>query len=298
MMHPNASHPFRLDPEETRQVLQVLRRQAEALEAALAATQRAGEALAGAVRALPGERFGALWPPAVAQGLQELARVQRFAHALEEAVAQVEAAFQNAARRLAPSGGGAAPSITAQAVALEAFPFERAYAFVRGVEGGYSNHPNDRGGPTNLGITQKTYDDYRQQQGRSQQDVRQITEAEAEEIYRTMYWEASGANRLAGPLALVHFDAAVNHGVGNARRFLEEAQRRAGSEDPHAISRAYLEVRAERYLAIIRNDPSQDRFKEGWRNRLIRLSKDIGLNPDELPFLREEYWGIKRNTGG
>ena len=293
MRHPNASHPFRLDPEETRQVLQGLRRQAEALEAALEATRRAGEALAGAVRALPGERFGALWPPAVAQGLRELARVQRVAYALEEAVAQVEVAFQNAARRLAPSGGGAAPSITAQAVALEAFPFERAYAFVRGVEGGYTNHPNDRGGPTNLGVTQRTYDTYRRRKGLPPQDVRQITEAEAEEIYRTMYWEASGADRLAGPLALVHFDAAVHHGVGGARRLLEEAKQRAGSEDPHALSRAYLEARAERYLAILRNDPSQKDFREGWRNRLVRLSEAIGMDPKTLPFLQEKYWGIK-----
>src|SRR5512146_2878001 len=56
-------------------------------------------------------------------------------------------------------------------------------------EGGYSNHPNDPGGPTNFGIT---IFDYRKsvKPGATAADVRAMTVEEAKRIYRTRYWDA------------------------------------------------------------------------------------------------------------
>ena len=45
-------------------------------------------------------------------------------------------------------------------------------------EGGYTNDPTDRGGATNKGITQKTYDDWCRRHSRQPQDVKNITDAE------------------------------------------------------------------------------------------------------------------------
>lgn len=39
--------------------------------------------------------------------------------------------------------------------------FDQCLKFVLEREGGYVNHPADRGGPTNKGIVQKVYDQYR-----------------------------------------------------------------------------------------------------------------------------------------
>lgn len=39
--------------------------------------------------------------------------------------------------------------------------FKKLMSFIFKSEGGYVNHPNDRGGPTNMGVTQATFNDYR-----------------------------------------------------------------------------------------------------------------------------------------
>ena len=39
--------------------------------------------------------------------------------------------------------------------------FEKIVQLVFGSEGGFSNHPNDRGGRTNYGVTQSTYNGWR-----------------------------------------------------------------------------------------------------------------------------------------
>jgi lysozyme family protein len=43
--------------------------------------------------------------------------------------------------------------------------FEAALPFVLRWEGGFVDHPNDPGGRTNQGVTQKVYDDWRRRQG-------------------------------------------------------------------------------------------------------------------------------------
>lgn len=140
--------------------------------------------------------------------------------------------------------------------------FDDALAFVLKREGGYSDHPLDKGGPTNKGITTKTYDAYRRAQGLVIQDVRQISDAEIRDIYYRQYWVASTADRQAYPTALVLFDTAVNMGPGVALELLRVS---GGSVD------AYLKKRKDRYYKIVANDPSQAIFLPGWLMRLDKL---------------------------
>ena len=65
-------------------------------------------------------------------------------------------------------------------------------------EGGYVNHPADRGGPTKYGVTQKTLDAYRRKHPTTgfSSDVKDLLEPEAARIYAAMYWETPKFNRM------------------------------------------------------------------------------------------------------
>jgi len=73
----------------------------------------------------------------------------------------------------------------------------------------YTNDPDDPGGPTKYGITQKTLAAYRNQKVTAEA-VRNLTYTEAKHIYRRNFWNQYNCNLLPRPLALLLFDACVN----------------------------------------------------------------------------------------
>ncbi|MEW6492094.1 MAG: S8 family serine peptidase [Cyanobacteriota bacterium] len=159
-------------------------------------------------------------------------------------------------------------------VSVQPADFAKALAFVLRWEGGYSNHPSDPGGATNKGITQNTYNAYRTSKGLAAQDVRLITQQEVEDIYFTRYWKASGSDQLTSRLAMVHFDTAVNMGVGGASSLLQQA-RQSSNGDEMSVVRRYLDLREARYRAIVANSPSMGVFLQGWLNRLNDLRRAV-----------------------
>ena len=177
--------------------------------------------------------------------------------------------------------------------------FEKSLSFVFGNEGGYSNNPHDRGGETNLGITQSTLDRAQLEFTGLPSSVKDLTRAQAEEIYRVFYWEESKADMLPYPLCTLHFDAAVNHGVGGAAKLLQRAINNYaakagldvrvevdGAVGPKTLSalcqcldvagnvplicEIYCNEREKYYRSIVENNPSQAKFLRGWMNRLER----------------------------
>lgn len=102
--------------------------------------------------------------------------------------------------------------------------FERCLTITLRWEGGYSNHPDDPGGPTMKGIIQHEYNSWRKKQGKRTRPVRQIEEEELRSIYRGEYWDAIGCGSLPAGIDLCVFDAAVNSGVSRARKWLEQTQ--------------------------------------------------------------------------
>lgn len=90
-------------------------------------------------------------------------------------------------------------------------------------EGGYVNNPNDPGGATNRGVTQRVYDIYRERRGGTKQSVKNISATEVADIYRTNYWNLAKCERLPAGIDYVVFDGAVNSGVSQSIKWLQRA---------------------------------------------------------------------------
>lgn len=162
-----------------------------------------------------------------------------------------------------------------------------ALAFVLRWEGGYVNHPNDPGGATNKGVTQRTYDAWLLRQGRPRQPVAQIADDEVHAIYEADYWLAARCDQLPAPLDLVVFDTAVNMGVGRAVRFLQHAvgERDDGefgpltreavlAADPREAARTFCDRREWYYGELVRKNGKLAVFLNGWLNRLNALRRE------------------------
>ncbi len=161
--------------------------------------------------------------------------------------------------------------------------FAIALAHVLEMEGGFGDDPYDPGGPTNRGIT---LEDFARSKGVSVtavnraglvDELKRISDAAVEAIYRDRYWGPARCEALAPPVALMHFDAAVNHGVGGAIRMLQQVARVTidgdiGPETLGALGRLepmdavdrYADVRRARYRAL----STFWRFGKGWLNRV------------------------------
>ena len=96
--------------------------------------------------------------------------------------------------------------------------FDEAFERVIAHEGGYSDHKDDPGGETNWGITARTA-----RANGYTGPMRELTRRQAREIYRVAYWGRARADDYDPAIGFQLFDAAVNHGIGNAIRFLQRA---------------------------------------------------------------------------
>lgn len=93
-------------------------------------------------------------------------------------------------------------------------------------EGGYSNDPNDRGGPTKFGISQLFLHD--NDMPCDADTILKLTKKEAAEIYKRCWWDKYHYNSIANlQLATKVFDLAVNMGPKTAHRIVQMAVNRA-----------------------------------------------------------------------
>lgn len=161
--------------------------------------------------------------------------------------------------------------------------FAKVLAHVLEMEGGFSDDPYDPGGPTNKGITLAVYATFKCQtldatsRDRLIAELKSIPDATVSAIYRRRYFEPADCPAFTAPLTLMHFDAAVNHGVGTAIRILQQAAgvtvdgeigpetlAAVGSRNVVDLIETYAEIRRARYRAL----PHFWRFGRGWLRRV------------------------------
>lgn len=170
--------------------------------------------------------------------------------------------------------------------------FADALSFALRWEGGFVDDPDDRGGATNRGITQATYDAYRKSIGQKPRSVKALTEDELQVIYQTRYWDPAHCGAFEWPLAVVHFDLAVNGGVGRAAKMLQAALGvkqdgvigsatlgAAENSNQKLIALKYLDLREAWYRRI--GVGNQRKFLAGWLNRTEALRQFVKAGPKE-----------------
>ncbi|MEM7197149.1 MAG: glycosyl hydrolase 108 family protein [Pseudomonadota bacterium] len=169
--------------------------------------------------------------------------------------------------------------------------FQSAIAKTLAHEGGFVDDPADAGGATNWGISLRflrAEGDIGDVDGDGDidaNDVRQMTRAEAIEIYRVKFWERYHYADLAGSIGEKLFDLCVNMGPRQAHKILQRALRACGfvvDEDgiigPNTIRAAnetdgtllLVALRAEAagfYRSLIAQKPALQKFQNGWLNR-------------------------------
>lgn len=119
-------------------------------------------------------------------------------------------------------------------------------------------------------------------------DIKKLSKSDAVSLYYKHYWIRSQCPDLPQYIQLIHFDAAVNHGVSRANKLLQKAingnaddgisvDGKIGQQTLKYVCDAsagdYIAQRALFYSKIVKNDSRKMKYLIGWMNRLVKISK-------------------------
>lgn len=177
--------------------------------------------------------------------------------------------------------------------------FPEAMTFLEAHEGGYSDNKNDRGGPTKEGISLR----FMLENGLKQfdndkdgildgPDVQQLTDIEIHDIYKENFWRRGNMYQIQNKsIAIKVFDMSVNSGLNTGIKILqktinilpphpgikedgilgEETLNEINGKEDDYVREVFLPTyRVEcwhHYEKIIKSNPSQKVFRDGWEKR-------------------------------
>ena len=150
--------------------------------------------------------------------------------------------------------------------------YDQAYDLLIKHEGGFSNHPDDKGGATMWGVTEQVA-----RQNGYTGPMKDLSQPFAKIIYRKLYWDAVSAEQLPDEVRYSVFDAAVNSGTGRAIKWLQQAVGETqdgviGSMTLRAVRQAIPSITAASIngnrLLFMTNQPNWPAFGKGWSRRI------------------------------
>jgi lysozyme family protein len=164
--------------------------------------------------------------------------------------------------------------------------FEACLNLMLAHEGGVSNHSQDPGGFTNLGVTQRVWEEWL---GRnvSEKEMRALTPAMVKPLYKRKYWDAIRADELVAGVDYCVFDVSVNSGSGRAVKLLQScvgatpdggfgpatlAAVKEAEKDPARLVELYCAKRLE----FLQSLKTFETFGKGWSRRVQEV-KDKAL---------------------
>ena len=147
-------------------------------------------------------------------------------------------------------------------------------------EGGFVDHPKDPGGPTNKGVTQAVYDDWRKTNKLPTQSVRNISDSEVSAIYKNLYWDRISGDNLPSGVDFAVFDFAVNSGVSRAAKYLQAVVgvTQDGQIGPATIqaTKTYVAMAVtNKRLAFMQSLSIWSTFGKGWSARIADVKNQI-----------------------
>lgn len=169
--------------------------------------------------------------------------------------------------------------------------FQRALKYLSVNEGGFDNHPADRGGATKYGITRGDLSKWLKRSV-SVDEVRNMTYDTASSIYRAWYWDSLSLDLVKNEaIAIALFDMGVLRGIGwpikqaqticNNLRVAPSltVDNHMGPKTAEALNsvntrdfiEAYEGVCEAGFRSIVARNSSQKVFLRGWLNRSKRL---------------------------
>ena len=143
-------------------------------------------------------------------------------------------------------------------------------------EGGFSNHPSDPGGMTNLGVTKATWENWVGRES-DEAEMRGLTPEKVEPLYKKKYFDAVRGDELPMGLDYLMFDFAVNAGAGRAIKTLQTAvgvtpdggfgpmtMAAVQAVDPNELIERFSQAKEDFYRSLT----TFATFGKGWLNRV------------------------------
>ena len=146
-------------------------------------------------------------------------------------------------------------------------------------EGGFSNHPNDPGGMTNLGCTKAVWEEHCGHPV-DEKAMRALTPADVAPLYKRKYWDKIKGDELPSGVDYVVFDAAINSGAGRAAKWLQacvgvEVDGGIGPKTLAAVNsfkpENLIEDYSKRRLSFMMDLPTWGTFGKGWSRRVAEV---------------------------
>ena len=151
------------------------------------------------------------------------------------------------------------------------------------LEGGFVNHPEDKGGITNCGITLETFRSFFGQD-KTVKDLQSMSYGSWKEIMKVGYWDKVKGDEIENQsLAELIADWCVNSGLSAIRKVQDVLGCKPdgivgpitlsliNSSDAEVLHERIWKARQQFYINIVKRNPRQKVFMNGWMNRLNRF---------------------------
>ena len=165
--------------------------------------------------------------------------------------------------------------------------FNETMKLMLNLEGGKTDEKSDRGGRTNFGITQRTYNDWLKQNKLKSSDVFKISKERALKIYRKQFWGVIKGDQLPHNVAKAIMSMALTDGPQDSIRFVQKLLNieQTGfmgpktlaaiwskcKKDDKIFTKQILDAQIKRY----KSDEQADTYGKGWTNRADLVAENI-----------------------